>query len=381
MKGSYPTTALVALLLAACADGGPTSPRLGTDDSPFAGALSLSEMMNEDDLMRFMGGGIEDPLEGAEPASLASTQSAPGSFTSIDVPGATATRAFGINAVGEIVGSYTDATGTHGYLWANGSVTTVDFPGAMSTEAWGINPRGDIVGRYRIAGDPRTFGFLLRDGIFTDISVPGHLHTLPIKISPSGRIVGCFHDTDFLVDMRGYVQRRKRVRSFELLPSTMHNGVTPNGRVLAGISFESATLVHAYVLVREEYTQFDAPGATFTQAWDISPAGKVVGYFNPVTSHGFVLEASSALDLEEDVGDDDADDGDKKDNASGFMVIDVPGALWTRIFGINPEGDMVGSYADASNSVHGFLLRAEDADDDDADDDDNEDNTSGRDNN
>jgi uncharacterized membrane protein len=80
------------------------------------------------------------------------------------------------------------------------------------------------------------------------------------------------------------------------------------------------------------YTQFDAPGATFTQAWDVSPTGTVVGYFNPETSHGFTLDA--------DV----------------FTVIDVPGAKWTRIFGINSLGDIVGSYADATNMVHGFLL-------------------------
>ena len=114
----------------------------------------------------------------------------------------------------------------------------------------------------------------------------------------------------------------------------MHNGVTPGGGVIAGIRFESATLVHGYVLKRGVYTQFDAPGATFTQAWDVSPTGTVVGYFNPVTSHGFSLDPD------------------------GFTVIDVPvpGARWTRIFGINPRGDMVGNYADASGRVHGFLL-------------------------
>ena len=326
MRGFYSAAAVVALLLAGCADTGPTSPRL-------AGGLRFSEMTNEDLLMRFMGGGIEDALEGAEHALLASTQVAQ---TSIDVPGALATRAFGINAVGQIVGSYTDATGTHGYLWANGEFTTIQVPTAISTEAWGINPQGDIVGRYSIAGQARTFGFLWRDGVFTDISVPGHLHTLPIKISPSREIVGCFHDTNILVDMRGWVRRGAKVSSFELLPSTMHNGVTPGGGVIAGISFESGTLVHGYVLERDVYTQFDAPGATFTQAWDMSPTGTVVGYFNPVTSHGFARDAS------------------------GLTVIDVPGARWTRIFGINPQGDMVGSYADASNTVHGFLLRGRD---------------------
>jgi uncharacterized membrane protein len=334
MKGSCFGAALVALMLAGCADAGPTAP-------PFADGLRFSEMADDDELMVFMGGGIEDVLgggiegawAGVSASRLATTQLA---HTAIDVPGASATRAFGINAVGEIVGSYTDVTGTWGFLWADGNVTQIRVPGAVSTEAWGINLRGDIVGRYRVAGDARTFGFLLSDGVFTDISVPGHLQTLPIKISPSGDIVGCFHDTNFLVDMRGYVQHGNSVRSFERLPSTMHNGVTPGGGVVAGIFFESGTLVHGYVLARGVYTQFDAPGATFTEAWDVSPSGTVVGYFNPVTSHGFARDAN------------------------GLTVIDIPSARWTRVFGINPEGDMVGSYADASNGVHGFLLRGRD---------------------
>lgn len=299
-------------------------------------------------MMTVMGAGIEDASEAAEArlsASAVGVLSANSGFSagfrSIDVPGAVATRAFGINARGEIVGSYTDTTGTYGFLWRKGEVTTIVFPGAISTEAWGINPRGDIVGRYRIAGDAGTFGFLLRRGVYTDISVPGHLHTLPIKIAASGVIVGCFHDTNFLQDMRGYVQRRDQVSSFELLPSTMHNGVARGGRLIAGISFDSPTVVHGYVLDRGAYTQFDFPGATFTQAWDVNPSGKVVGYFNPVTSHGFSRDRD------------------------GFTQIDVPGASWTRIFGINPQGDMVGSYADASGGVHAFLLRDEDDDEDD----------------
>jgi uncharacterized membrane protein len=39
-----------------------------------------------------------------------------GEFTTIDVPGASATAALGINASGEIVGQYSDATGGHGFL-------------------------------------------------------------------------------------------------------------------------------------------------------------------------------------------------------------------------------------------------------------------------
>ena len=39
-----------------------------------------------------------------------------GIFTTIDVPGATSTSAFGINDSGQIVGSFYDGTTTHGFL-------------------------------------------------------------------------------------------------------------------------------------------------------------------------------------------------------------------------------------------------------------------------
>jgi len=42
---------------------------------------------------------------------------AEGEFTTIDVPGAMGTLPTGINAAGQIVGGYTDASGTgHGFL-------------------------------------------------------------------------------------------------------------------------------------------------------------------------------------------------------------------------------------------------------------------------
>ena len=51
---------------------------------------------------------------------------------------------------------------THGYLLdKEGSFTTIDVPGASSTVPLGINARGDIVGRYSAGGI--THGFLLGD--------------------------------------------------------------------------------------------------------------------------------------------------------------------------------------------------------------------------
>jgi hypothetical protein len=45
-----------------------------------------------------------------------------------------------INAAGLIVGYYIDDSGSHGFLLdVDGSYTTVDVPGATSTDAHGIN--------------------------------------------------------------------------------------------------------------------------------------------------------------------------------------------------------------------------------------------------
>jgi hypothetical protein len=49
------------------------------------------------------------------------------------VPGGFNTVAHGINAAGQIVGSYSDAGGTYGFLLDHGSYTKLDVPGAAYT--------------------------------------------------------------------------------------------------------------------------------------------------------------------------------------------------------------------------------------------------------
>jgi uncharacterized membrane protein len=74
-----------------------------------------------------------------------------GSFTTIDVPGGTATIAAGINDNGYIVGTFQGATGSRGYVDMGGNFTAIDVPGASGTSAAGINNGGQIVGSF---GDP-----------------------------------------------------------------------------------------------------------------------------------------------------------------------------------------------------------------------------------
>jgi hypothetical protein len=120
---------------------------------------------------------------------------AQGTFTTIDVPGATRTNPTGINPRGDIVGAYTDDDGVgHGFLLSGGEFTTIDPPGATDTRVIGINPQGDMVGQYTDADG--VHGFLLSDGEFTTIDVPDATATGATEITPGGDIVGGYLSAD-----------------------------------------------------------------------------------------------------------------------------------------------------------------------------------------
>ena len=93
-----------------------------------------------------------------------------GSLTTIDVSGGTDTHAYGINAAGQIVGNFHDATGEHGFLDTGGGFSTIDPPGlATDIEALSINAAGQIVGTFNSATGGH--GFLYTGGSFTTIDV------------------------------------------------------------------------------------------------------------------------------------------------------------------------------------------------------------------
>lgn len=92
-----------------------------------------------------------------------------GKFVTLEFPGATRTRAAGINSLGEIVGNYDSSAGSQGFTWSTGTYhafTTVS--GATLT---GINDSGDIV------GTTSSGSFLLSGGVVYKILFPGSTET------------------------------------------------------------------------------------------------------------------------------------------------------------------------------------------------------------
>src|SRR6266480_3917947 len=95
----------------------------------------------------------------------------PSTLTRIDVPGASATFALGINNAGQIVGTYEDDTGFHGFTASGDHFTTIEVPGTTFTQASGINNHGQIVGNHTDA-DGAAHGYLYDGNSFTSIDVP-----------------------------------------------------------------------------------------------------------------------------------------------------------------------------------------------------------------
>lgn len=296
---------LLLTLLAGCAGDGPTPPRLETD-APWLERKG-------------------PPVDGAF------------RFTTVEVPGALSTIAWGINSRGDIVGTYRDATGFHGYVLRDGEFVTIDYPGAAITEARGIGPSGDIVGSYRRPGEPavNVHGFVLtRHGEFVAVDYPGHTNTIPQRILPDGTILGCRHDNDMMASMRGIVMDRTGDREIDAFAS-MNNGATPSQQRVVGLHTDMMSgRTEGYVIDDGVFTPFVVPGSTVTMtaAWDVSPAGDIVGVYRDAAGfHGFLRRG-----------------------VDHYAPIDVPGATATRAFGINSRGDVVGSYV-SNGKTYAFL--------------------------
>src|SRR5262245_18152843 len=134
-------------------------------------------------------------------------------YTTLDDPLAVGgdtlgTYASGINAAGQIVGYYNDATTTHGFLYSNSTYTALDYPSAIGTVAHGINNMGQIVGQY-VDANHAVHGFLYSNGTYTTLDDPLGVRSFAYGINDTDQIVGQYfaggHGHGFLYDPTSHV--------------------------------------------------------------------------------------------------------------------------------------------------------------------------------
>jgi YD repeat-containing protein len=165
------------------------------------------------------------------------------------------------------------------------------------------------------------------------------------------------------------------------LPAGAADTATPDGQNAVPVR----GAIHGYVFDGERYRTIDFPGATRTEAWDITNRGDIIGIYANADGrlHGFRLDKRGRFttlenpygDLEDDLtgGNDrgvtvgsllryDPTDGEAhgylRDKRGNLTTIDVPGALTTLAWRINNRGQVVGIYSDVDRQVPLRFLRA-----------------------
>jgi hypothetical protein len=266
-------------------------------------------------------------------------------FTTIEYPGATLTQAWGINARGDIVGHYV-LNGTHGFVLRDGVFTTIDYPLSVLTEVRGIGPDGDIVGTYRLPGQTgQIHGFVRsNDGEYRRVDSPteqDRLNTIAQRILPDGTILGCHHGADMMGSMEGIMLSREGFSKL-VMHASMHNGATPDRRHIVGLYMnmvDGVSRQEGYRIDDGLFTALVVPESKFTAAWDINPAGDIVGVYQSQDDklHGFLLREGT------------------------YTTIDFPSApgatvTATRAFGVNARGDVVGNYV-LGGKTYGYVAR------------------------
>jgi len=226
-----------------------------------------------------------------------------GSYTTIDFPGAQS-YALGINWQGDIVGLYFDGNKQHGYLFSGGVFSTIDFPGAVSTEANGINADGDIVGTYsqNVNGGGKEHGFVLRDGVFTTIDVPGAGDSEVGRINDNGVIAGRYRSGNGQWHIYLLVNGSFTSIDFPGAVQTVPGGFNPvcglsNNLEIASDYCSSSTCalnsidhLHGFLFSGGAFTPFDPPAAVGTVAYGINDRGYIVGGYHDANliAHGYV---------------------------------------------------------------------------------------------
>jgi probable HAF family extracellular repeat protein len=134
-------------------------------------------------------------------------------FTFIAFSGSAVTWAYGINDLGQIVGSYEGTDGFRRAFTKNGQVfTTIVPPNSFNSSATGINNDGDIVGSYFVSGHT-VRGFAYANGKLINVDFPG----------PDGAIVYSLNDRRQLVGNLG-----KSLRAFAYFQGKINTVVFPN---------------------------------------------------------------------------------------------------------------------------------------------------------
>ncbi|WP_261559879.1 HAF repeat-containing protein [Frankia tisae] len=142
-------------------------------------------------------------------------------------------RAAGINARGQIVGTTSVRGGDrHAYIWANNAMTDLGTLGGLSSEAVAVNEAGQICGNSVTATD-QSRAFVWSNARIYDLGTLGGSWSRAVGLNTKGQVVGASEMADGR--SRAFLWERGALRDLGVLPGDQQSeavGINDSGEIL-----------------------------------------------------------------------------------------------------------------------------------------------------
>lgn len=312
---SRPAPAAALLILTLAGTAGAAVPNLATDDAALSvAAATTSQSACGDDDSRAFTDAPQNLCRSGTPSTLSGN--GPWSWTCADAQGQ---AQCGAN------------------LGAHYSYRTLDYPGASWTKFWGINDFGDLAGEYRVTGSP-IHAMTYRRGRFASLDPNGSFGDRgSASGGPNDLGALCGFYTDESKRQHGFVLQWGRLETVDF-PGHLNSNCDDTNLfgAIAGVYWDANGIQHGMLRRYGHDTPIEYPDALGTYPLGIDNSSGIVGmwYTDPRTTHGFYRSPSGR-----------------------YSAVDVPvaGPGGTVSIGINDAGQIVGYYMDAAHHYHGFI--------------------------
>jgi hypothetical protein len=276
-------------------------------------------------------------------------------YYTVDDPGGsgTFTRVLGIDALGEVAGTYgkgTKVDPSHGFtsLSPYSDFRTLNYPSALDTVATSLNSSGNrITAGYFLdsTSSHTTWAFLRVKGIFSQYKNPQTPHGSNtvnefLGVNDPGVAVGFYkdsngHDVAYEFSNAGGYHSFKPTSAV----SAVATGINLRGDVTG---FETLTdgKVEGWLLHNGAYERYAYPYTDRTEGLAVNYQEHVVGFYNDSSgnTHGFILFKPGSPSQE------------------FWQTIDEPNAAGTTVVtSINNHDSISGWYVDSAGNTHGFV--------------------------
>jgi probable HAF family extracellular repeat protein len=214
------------------------------------------------------------------------------------LPGGEYSAAFGINDLGQVVGTSNTTTAARAFLWtADGGMRDLGtLPGDSSSEAFGINNRGDVVGSSSGPNGIQAVRWT-SVGIQALGTLPGGRYSRAFAINALGQVVGTSSSAQGLRAVQWTPSGQ--IRDLGTLPGDRASeavGVNLRGQVVGyslGPKGTRAVLWDSGGRIRDLGT---LPGGNYSRAFGINDAGQVVGTsFSPGGMRAVLWSSSGTI--------------------------------------------------------------------------------------